>query len=453
MRHRTSRRRVVRRLLVVVAALATVGTACVTNNNTGGTNNAPSPVPSGSTIPPKIPQEPTSPVTVTFASWVGSSPQFKKFAKDFHALHPNITIEFQNVPAERATDKLTTEIAGGNAPDTAYIDSSAVSDFATRGALVNLDQYIAGSKNIDLKDFVPGFLSSAQVSGSTFGIPFDGETTALFYRTDLFAAAGLTAGPTTWDEMQADAAKLTIPSKKQYGFIEFGPESAYYWYPFLWGAGGNLISDDGKTLEFDSQQGQQAADFYIGLAKYSPPDYYNSNSWDGRVAFATGKVAMYEAGSWFGGEMESSFPKINGKWDVVPIPRGPARCATTQAGDTLVEFSQSKNQDAAYLWLDYLASETNMKTWTFGSKTTTLLPPRKSLLADPDLGKFNPWLKGFADQMSCAVVSNINQPKWPEIEQQLTTDLGKAIYGDLTPQAALQEAATKGQQIIASSSP
>ena len=65
------------------------------------------------------------------------------------------------------------------------------------------------------------------------GLPFDGESTGLFYRTDLFQAAGITSPPTTWEELQADAAKLTIPSKKQYGWIIFGPESAYYWYPFL----------------------------------------------------------------------------------------------------------------------------------------------------------------------------------------------------------------------------
>jgi multiple sugar transport system substrate-binding protein len=434
------------RWFAMLMALGVVATACIGGGSEGNTNATPRP--SGSTIQPKVAQDPTSPVTISFASWVGSSPQFKKFATQFTALHPNITIKFQNIPAERATDKLTTQVAGGTAPDTAYMDSAAVSDFASRQALVNLDSYIAGSTNVDLTDYVPGFLTSAQVEGSTYGLPFDGETTGLFYRTDLFQAAGITSPPATWEEMQVDAQKLTDASKKQYGFIQFAPEAAYYWYPFLWGAGGSLLSDDGKTVEFNSPEAQQAADFYIGLSKYVPPDYLNSNSWDGRVAFATGKVAMYEAGSWFGGEMTSSFPKINGKWDVAPIPEGPAGCATTLAGDTLVVFSQTKNADAAYLWLDFLSSKENMKTWTFGSKTTTLLPPRQSLLDDPDLGKYNPWLAGFADNMKCAVTSNITQPKWPQVEQSLNENLGKAIYGDLTPQAALEEAATKGQALI-----
>jgi len=380
---------------------------------------------------------------------VGQSPQFKKFAEDFHKLHPNITVEFQNVPAERATDKLTTQIAGGTVPDTAYVDSSAIETFSSKGALLNLDGYIAGSKNIDLEDYVPGFLSTAQFKDSTFGLPFDGETTGLFYRTDMFEAANIDSPPATWEEFQADAQKLTDPAKKQYGFIQFAPEAEYYWEPFLWQAGGSLMNDDGDAVAFDNQQGQEAADFYVGMRKFSPPDYYNSNSWDGRVAFATGKVAMYEAGAWFGGEMLSSFPKIKDDWDVAPMPKGPDGCATTIAGDTLVAFAQGKNSDASFMWLDYLSSKENMKSWTYGSKTTTLLPPRQSLLEDPDLGKYNPWLTGFAQQMECAVNENLTNPKWPQIADALNTELGKAIFGEQTAQEALQAAAQKGEDILA----
>jgi multiple sugar transport system substrate-binding protein len=209
------------------------------------------------------------------------------------------------------------------------------------------------------------------------------------------------------------------------------------------------MSSDGKTIEFDSPQGQEAAKFYIGLAKYAPPDYYGSNSWDGRVTFATGKVAMYEAGSWFGGEMESTFAKqTKGKWSVAPMPVGPAGCATTIAGDSIAVLSQTKNPDAAWMWIDYLTSPAILKQWTYGSPTTTLIPTRTSLLNDPALGKYNPWLKGFAEQMKCAVNDNLNNPKWPQISDALNTELGKAIYGDQTATQALANAAQKGDQIL-----
>ena len=433
-----------RRTLGAVAVLAMVATACLGNNS-----SSTGPQSSGPSVKPITPKEPTSPVTLTFSSWVGESPQMKKFAEEFHSLHPNITIDFQNVSADNSTTKLTTQIAGGTAPDVAFMDASAVEQFASRDALVNLDGYIAGSKTVNLSDYVPGFLQTAQYQGSTYAMPFDGETTGIFYRTDMFKAAGISSPPTTWDEFQADAAKLTDTAKKQYGFIEFGPESEYYWEPFLWEAGGHLMSQDGKTITFDSPEGIKAANFYVGLRKYSPPDYYSSNSWDGRVAFATGKVAMYEAGAWFGGQMKTEFPKIDGKWSVAPMPTGPAGCATTIAGDSLAVFSQSKYPDAAWMWIEFLTQPDNMKTWTFGSPTTTLLPPRQSLLSDPELGKYNPWLEGFAQQMKCAVNDNLTNPKWPQISDALNTELGKAIFGEQSASEAIQKAAQKGQQILA----
>jgi multiple sugar transport system substrate-binding protein len=429
-----------------VAVLALVATACLGGGN--GNSNAP-----GASVAPITPTEPTSPVKLTFSSWVGDSPQMQKFAKDFHALHPNITIDFQAVSAGQSTTKLITQVAGATAPDVAFVDASAVTEFASRDALVNLDGYMAGSQSTNPADFVPAFLQMSQFGGSTYGLPYDGETTGLFYRTDMFQAAGITQPPATWEEFQADAAKLTDPANKQYGFIVFAPEAEYYWEPFLWQAGGHLTTPDGSQVAFNSPEGKQAADFYVGMRDYSPPDYYSSNSWDGRVAFATGKVAMYEAGAWFGGEMKSSFPNINGKWDVAPMPAGPAGGATTGAGDSLVMFAGSatgheENQDAAWLWMEYLTQPENMKSWTYGEPTTTLLPPRVSLLNDPDLGKYNPWLRGFADQMNCAVTDNLSNKNWGEVGDELNTQLGKAIFGDISADQAIDTAAQKGQQLL-----
>jgi multiple sugar transport system substrate-binding protein len=431
--------RTVTALLIVMLITAACG---LSNSNTGTGGQA-------TNVKPKIAKEPKKPVTITFSSWVaGQGSDILKWADQFHKIHPNITIQFQNVPADSSTQKLTTEIAGGNPPDTAFMDSGAVGDFAPRGALVNLDGYIAGSKVVQADDYVPGFKSAATYKGHMFALPFEGETTSLFYRTDMFQKAGISHPPTTWAEFRADAAKLTDPAKKQYGFIEFAPESAYYWYPFLWQAGGEQLTPDGQKVAFDSPAGQQAAKFFISLAKYSPKDYLNSNSWDGRVAFATGRVAMYMAGQWFGGEMKASFPQINGKWAVAPLPKGPAGCATSIAGDDLGVFAQSKNQDAAWMWIEYLSSKKHLGAWTFGSKTSSELPTRESLLHSPDLGKYNPWLKSVVDNMKCAVSPTFTQTKWGQVDAILNTQLGKAMYGDVSATEALKNAADQGNKIL-----
>src|SRR5213083_3007128 len=55
-------------------------------------------------------KDPSQPVTITFASWVGSSPLMQKLSKEFHEIHPNISVKFEDVPAESMQTKLTTQI-------------------------------------------------------------------------------------------------------------------------------------------------------------------------------------------------------------------------------------------------------------------------------------------------------------------------------------------------------
>jgi multiple sugar transport system substrate-binding protein len=424
--------------LAVVAMLALLAAGC------GGDDDEEAEDTTAQTDEPIA--EPTEPVTISFASWVGNEPNIKKMAKQFERQHPNITIKFQNVPAEQAGQKLTTQLAGGNPPDTAYIDAGTTADFASRGALVPLDDYFARSEVAKPEHFVEAFNVSTEYEGSQYGIPFDGESTGLFYRTDLFDQAGIDEPPATWEEFEAAAKKLTIPAKKQYGYILFATEAAYYWYPWLWQAGGDVLTDDGE-IAFTSPEGREAAEFYVGLRKYSPPDYLNSNSYDGRVAFATGKVAMYMAGSWFAGTLTGEYPKIKGKWATAPLPEGDAGCKTTIAGDHLVVFNGSENKDAAWLWIEFLSKPENMALWTFGDPDSTLLPPRKSLLESPELTEKKPILEGFADAMQCGVIGE-SDPNTPKIEQALNEQLGKAMYGDITADEAIDNAAEEVEEII-----
>ena len=186
----------------------------------------------------------------------------KKLYAGFHKQYPNITVTFNNIPADSEGQKLVTMVAGGTAPDVAYMDGGSVSDFASKGALVNLDSYIAGSKVVKRSDYVANFTEGAIYKGSMYGLPFDAETTGLVYRTDMFKQAGISNPPKTWAEMEADAKKLTDPSRKRYGIAIFGPEAGYYVQPFVASAGGKLLSDDGKKAMIDSPASIRGASFY-----------------------------------------------------------------------------------------------------------------------------------------------------------------------------------------------
>ncbi len=393
-------------------------------------------------------EEPSEPTEVSFLSHVGNQPQMKKLAKEFHEKYPNITIKFENVPAETAGQVLSTRIAGNNAPDVAYINASDTADYASRTALVDLDDYIERSDIVEADDYVEGFKEFVEYDGSMWGLPFDGESTGLFYRTDLFEAAGIDAPPTTWEEFEAAAAALTDESSNQYGYELFASEAAYYWYPWLWQGGGEILSEDGQEVLFDSDEAIEAADFYVGLADYSPKDYLNSNSYDGRVAFAEGQVGMYMAGAWFAGVLSDEFPDIEGKWASAPLPEGPAGCKTTIAGDSLVMFNSTESSDAAWLWMEFLSQPDVIADWTYRTEGT-LLPPLNSLLEGEELVQEKPVLEGFAELMKCGVPNVAANPKMPRIEEILDEELGKAMYGEQSAEDALRNAADQAEAILA----
>ena len=430
------------RTAVVMVLVAVVAAGCGGSSSDESSANAGK----GSGAVP----DPKSPTEITFASWIAKTPGMKAIYKKFQAEHPNITVKFVNIPSEGASQKLTTQIAGGNPPDTAYLDAGTTADFASRGALVNLDNYVKRTPQQKPDDYVEAFRGSAEYEGSLYALPLDGESTGLFYRTDRFKDAGITEPPKTWEEFEADAAKLTNPDKKQYGYALFAPspESAYYWYPWLWQAGGTLLSDDEKTVEFNSDAGKRAADFYVGLTKYSPKDYLNSNSYDGRVAFANGSVGMYMAGAWLAGVLKDEFPKIEGKWATAPLPEGEAGCKTTIAGDNVVLFSQSDKKDAGWIWLDFLTRPENMKRMTVDDPSSTIMPTRTSLLESQELVENKPVLKGFIEAMDCGVTSLINNPKWPRVEEMLSEQLGKAMYGEQSGAEAVDAAATDAEPLL-----
>jgi ABC-type glycerol-3-phosphate transport system substrate-binding protein len=393
-------------------------------------------------------EDPTEPTEVSFFSWIGNSPDMKKLAKEFEAKHPNITIKFENVPAEQAGQVLSTRIAGQNAPDVAYVNASDTADYASRGAAVDLANYIERSEVIKPDDYVQAFKTFVTYDDKMWGLPMGGETTGLFYRTDMFEAAGIDAPPKTWEEFEQTAAALTDEAAGTYGYEVFATEAAYYWYPWLYQGGGDLLSEDGTEVLFTSDEAKRAAEFYVGLTEYSPADYLNSNSYDGRVAFAEGQVGMYMAGAWLAGVLSTEFPGIDGKWATAPLPEGPAGCKTTIAGDSLVMMDQTENPDAAWLWMEFLSSPDVLARMTYRTEGT-LLPPLTSLLESEEITQEKPVLSGFIDLMDCGVASTVSNPKFPRVETILNEELAKAMYGEQSAAEALDNAAQQAEAILA----
>ena len=125
-------------------------------------------------------------------------------ANEFHAAHPNVTIEVVPIQNEQFTTKIPVALQSQTPPDV----------FQQWGGGQLADQVAAG-KVMDITAAVRpwiGTLGSSvggwQVNGKQYGIPYSLGVVGFWYNKDLFSKASISAPPATWDELFADVQKL-----------------------------------------------------------------------------------------------------------------------------------------------------------------------------------------------------------------------------------------------------
>src|SRR5438552_856443 len=150
--------------------------------------------------------------------------------------------------------KLLASIAAGSVPDVVQLEIHATCTFASKGALVSLDELMAKSRHDRKDDFLP-VLTNTACDGKTYGIPFNRSVPILYWNRDRFTKAGLSAAPKTWTEVAAFAAKLTQdePGGKVYGFMPIN--QWWFFQSMTWSAGGDILSPDMKRAVFAAEPG------------------------------------------------------------------------------------------------------------------------------------------------------------------------------------------------------
>ncbi len=122
---------------------------------------------------------------------------FNEIAADYRKTHPDVSeITFDPLPFESYTTTLTTQIAGGNAPDLAWILESSAPDFVSSGALAPLDDTLRKARGLRLRRPHPSArASSGQSEGKLYAYPFSTSPFGVFVNTDLLKEAGQKTPP------------------------------------------------------------------------------------------------------------------------------------------------------------------------------------------------------------------------------------------------------------------
>lgn len=268
----------------------------------------------------------------------------------FERDHPKIDVRFTASSRDYPTVVLT-RYAGGDAPDVLQVDGKFLSDWTSKGLLLPLDGYLDGER-VDMSRYLPEMREEVRApDGRTFALPRHFTTVSLFANDAMLRAAGVTEIPATWDELEAAAARVSTHG------AGVGLCLIPRWERLIMLAlqqGGGLTNREGTAMQVTSAGTRRAIAWtrsMLASGAATSPDKVGS-SWCGE-AFGKGDVAMALEGAWMLPPLRSQFPDRH--YTVHPLPVGTV-AATLAYVDNMAISSTSKNPDAAWVLLDYLAS-------------------------------------------------------------------------------------------------
>src|SRR5581483_3178900 len=310
--------------------------------------------------------------------------------KDIEKRHPGLHVQVDNIPYNEYQQKITTQLAGGNAPDVLFVEVNNFVDLYLRGVLDDLTPYCQ-KDGVDLKGYYPGVVGRFSPGGKIYALPQDTAPTGLiFYNKKMFREAGLAYPDGSWSwpvSFLSICQKLTKkdPSGRvtQWGFID-----AYniQFENFVYSNGGNWVDDtdhptrctlDEPKARAGIQFRSDMIDKYHVSPNLSQLQTFSTSSGQMQM-FINGQVAMLCSGIW---QTPSFLLAKNLDFDVAPFPMGPDGVKGWGTGGSGYALSKSsKNKDLAWTVIKEMTSETSVSQMT----QTGMIQPALMSLAQSD---------------------------------------------------------------------
>jgi multiple sugar transport system substrate-binding protein len=296
-----------------------------------------------------------------------------------------------------------------------------------------------------LADFQPSLLNAFKNNGKLYGIPKDFSTLALIYNKKAFAEAGINHPPKTWNELVADAKRLTVDKNgdgkiDQYGF-GIAPELARQTF-MIKAFGGKLIDQKGyaQFAEPNSLKGLElVVDQYRRDRTSAQPTDVGATS--GSEMLGQGKVAMVIEGAWSIPYFKETFPKLDFATAEVPtVNNKPETMAFTVA---YVMNRKTKHKEAAWKLIAYLTGKEGMKAW---AAQGLALPARRSILAELGYDK-NPLYAPFAEGSRYATIWQAGE-HLPTIRMNFNNQFISALLGEQPLNTAMEKAQSTANREI-----
>lgn len=314
---------------------------------------------------------PKSSVTGTFRYAFDNETETRKPAVDlfFQKFYPNMKVTYEVTPSGYF-EKLLAQIASGDVPDLAYIHESRFADFASQGALMPLDDYLAKMPLIDGNDKYPLEILKRNNNwkGKWYTMPIGAAFLFVRYNKDLFKAANvpLPTDKWTWSDFLTAAAALTKDTNndgkpEQWGWIGWNPGWMPAQWPLMQSYGSFHFTDDLSQCVINNDAGLQVYEFirstFCGKTLCSPTPAAKTQLQSGTVRLFEGGLAAMDYT--LSPNVISALKNIAGKFEMgIEIsPAGPKGSFVRTGGSSMGLPKGCKKPDVSWDLLRWMIGD------------------------------------------------------------------------------------------------
>ncbi len=336
---------------------------------------APTPVPAkpAAVEPTKAPAAPAAPTAkpfptepVTISIWGGFpeiQPVYEAAAAEYKKLHPNVTVTVLTAALRDFELKMDATIPADSAGDILEANPFAVQKFIVAGLVPpvpdDLVQWMTAKGRYN-----DALVKNNLYNGKYYGVPYLVGRHAIYYNTEMFAAAGLPAdGPKTMDDLRNFAKKLAkydaagnlTVSGISLRLSGAGSGIAEKFWMYLYPMGGSIVeqSKSGKWhSNYNNDAGLATLQFYLDIVYKDKTN--NPQIAADTAGFSQGAAAMYARESSPIGAIAKNAPTL--KYATVPMPKG-VRWGDLANGENLYVTKNSKYPDVAWDFVKFLETD------------------------------------------------------------------------------------------------
>jgi multiple sugar transport system substrate-binding protein len=406
-------------------------------------------------------QEITVRVGTQSSQWADA---FKAMAPEFTA-ETGIALEFDDISFDVMYEKLkTTFIGGASSYDMIWYDSVWTPEFAKRGWVMELSEYLKDPELTPEGLGYPDEFYGTYFTGNypaenewdlpagVWGIPWIAGFRPLYYRTDLLETAGLVDAdgkakpPATMDELVSYAKQLNDPENEVYGYVMEAkqPVIVLDWLGFLWTYGGEFFDADFRPV-FNSDAGVRSLETYIELGKVAPPGvgaYHITEAW---TAYMQGRAAL----AWTWQDLASvarQESEIIGKFLCAAPPTYEGRRISLLGAIVASIPDTAENGEAAFKFIAWALQPERAKRATLAGATVF----RKDVWDDPEVEEMYPSAAGDIEKLTIETGRpNPMIPEWAAVDQIIGEQISAAFAGTKPAKEALDEAAARVEAFMA----